>query len=85
MTPAGRAAEASWHRSLFEVFREMYAARHFQLVLCADVWGRVKEYTVGVLECAVAVEKAAKRLDYLPSEPLVIHNPRGSWNFDGDI
>ena len=82
-TPADRATEASWHRRLFEVFRKTHAIRDFRLVLCADVWGRMKEYTVGELECAVAVEKAAKRLDYLPSEPLVIHSPRGSWNFGG--
>jgi len=47
-------------------------------VLCADVWDSLGEYTVGVLRQAVSVEKEAKRLDYLPFEPLVIHNPRGS-------
>jgi len=55
----------------------MYTARHFQLVLCVDVWDPLKEYTMGVLRQAIAVEKAEKRLSYLPSEPLVISNPRG--------
>ena len=68
MTPAERADEASWHRNLFKVFHEMYAVRGFQLVLCADVWDRVGEYTKGVLKEAVAVERAAKRLDYLSPE-----------------
>jgi hypothetical protein len=79
MTPADRAKEASWHRSQFGLFREMYAVRGFRLVLCADVWDAVGEYAVGVLKRAVAVEKAKKRLDYLPSEPLVIYDPKGSW------
>jgi len=74
--PAWRAMEASWHRGLFKIFREMYTVRHFQLVLCADVWGPLKEYTMRVLRRAAAVEKAAKRLSYLPSEPLVVSNPR---------
>ena len=77
MTSAQSAAEISWHRSLFIAFREMYAMRGFRLLLCADVWGRLREYTVEVLESAVAVEKAAGRLDYLPLEPLVICSPRG--------
>ena len=76
ITPALGAMEASWHRWLFKVFREMYAARHFQLVLCAEVWDPLKEYTMGVLRRAVAVQKAAKRLSYLPSEPLVVSSPR---------
>ena len=84
MTPASRAKEALWHRSQFEVFREMYKVRDFQLTFCADVWNRVGEYAVGVLKHAIAVEKAAKRLDYLPSEPLVIYSPRGSRDY-GDM
>lgn len=74
--PSWRAMEASWHRGLFKIFCEMYTARHFQLVLCADVWGPLKEYTMRVLRRAAAVEKAAERLSYLPSEPLVVSNPR---------
>ena len=77
-TPAKRERETSWHRRLFEVFCEMYTVREFRLVLCADVWDRLKEYTVERLKRAVAAEKAAKRLDYLPSEPLVICSPRGN-------
>jgi len=82
-TSSERAAEASWHRSLFQVFREMYTMRDFRLVLCAEVWGVVREYTAEVLERAVAVERAAERLDYLPSEPLVICSPQGSRKFGG--
>jgi len=79
MTPANRAREASWHRGQFEAFRQIHEVRNFQLMLCADVWDRVGEYVVGVLKRAIAAEKAAKRLDYLPSEPSVIYSPRGSW------
>jgi hypothetical protein len=78
VTPREKASEAKWHHELFEVFREVYAARAFRLVLCADVWDHVGEYAVGVLKGIVAAEKAAKGLDYLPSEPEVVYSPRGS-------
>ena len=83
--PAGRASEASWHRGLFEMFRNMCMMRNFRLVLCADVWDYVGEHAVGILKRAVATEKAAERLDYLPSEPLVICSPRGSPEGGWDI
>jgi hypothetical protein len=78
ITPDERAEEALWHRWLFEAFKEMYLVRDFQLALCAEVYDPVGEYTIRVLKQAIAVEVVEKRLDYLPSEPLVIYNPRGS-------
>jgi hypothetical protein len=78
MTPEERTSEDSWHRGLFDVFREMHTVRDFQLTLCAEVWDCVGEYAVQVLERAVAVEKAANRLDYLSSEPMVVHSPQSS-------
>lgn len=78
MTPDERATDDLWHRRLFQVFRDMHTVRNFRLVLCADVWDRVGEYTVEVLKRAVATEEAAKRLDYLSSEPMVVCSPRGS-------
>jgi len=77
-TPDQRAKEASWHRELFKVFRWMYRLRDFQLVLCAEVWDRFGEYAMGVLKQAVAAENAGGRLDYLPSEPLLVYSPRAS-------
>ena len=77
-TPDQRAKEASWHRELFTVFRWMYRLRDFQLVLCAEVWNRFGEYVMRVLKQAVAAENAGGRLDYLPSEPLLVYSPRGS-------
>jgi len=76
MTPARRANEASWHRGLFKVFRRMYAVRGFQLALCVDVWDGAGEYAKGLVEQAIAVEKAGKGFDYLPSKPSVIYSPR---------
>jgi len=73
-----KAREASWHCDLFKVFRKMYALRAFRLVLRVGVWDCVGEYAMRVLKRAVAVEKAGKRLDYLPSEPLVIYDPQAS-------
>jgi len=77
-TPDQRAKEASWHRELFKVFRWMYGLREFRLVLCAEVWDCVGEYAMRVLKQAVAAEKAGGRLDYLPSEPLLVYSPRAS-------
>ena len=78
MTPEEITREASWHRGLFEVFREMHTLRGFRLTLCAEVWDCVGEYTVQVLKRAVAVETTANGLDYLSSEPMVIHSPQSS-------
>lgn len=78
MTMAEGTKEASWHRALFKVFREMHKVRDFRLVLCADVWGYVGRYTMGVLAQAVAEERVAGRLELFHSEPMVVHSPRGS-------
>ena len=78
MTPEDYAKEASWHRGLFEMLRRMHAVRGFRLTLCAEVWDCVGEYAVRVLKRAVAVEKVAKRLDFLSSEPMVVYSPQGS-------
>jgi hypothetical protein len=78
MTPAEEEKEASWHHRRFEVLREMYAVRQFRLVLCIEVWDRVGEYAMGALKRAVAAEKVANRLDYLPSEPMIVYRPQGS-------
>jgi hypothetical protein len=80
MTPVESAMEASRHHRLFEVFRKMHAVRDFRLALCVDIWDRVGEYAVQVVKRAVAAEKAAGRLDHLPSEPTVIYSPRCLWS-----
>ena len=56
----------------------MRKIRDFQLVVCADTWDVVGEYTVGVLKQAVAAEKVKRGFDGTFLEPLVIHSPRGS-------
>ena len=76
MTLDERRMEALWHRGLFKVFCKMHAVRDFRLVLCANVWDPLGEYTVGVLKQAVTAERAAKRLDYLPLEPLAVYVPQ---------
>jgi len=63
---------------LIRMFWEMYAVRDFWLVLCVEVWDQVREYAIRVLKGAVAAERAEKRLDYLPSESLVIYSPQSS-------
>jgi hypothetical protein len=70
--------EASWHRALFEVFREMHTVRGFRLMLCAEVLDRVGEHAVQILKRAVAVEKVARGFDYLPAEPMVVYSPQES-------
>ena len=78
MSQAERAKEASHHRKRFEVFHKMHKVRDFQLVLCADVWDRVGEYSVRMLRRVVADEKARGGFGQPLSEPLVTYRPRGS-------
>ena len=78
MAPGESEMEASWHHALFEVFCEMHTVWGFRLTLCADVWDRVGVYAIQILKRAVAVEKAARVFDYLPSEPMVVYSPQES-------
>ena len=54
-TQAGLGDEGAWYSRQFEVFREMYKARDYRLVLRAV---HVGDVSVRELERAVAVEKA---------------------------
>ena len=54
----------------------MHEVREFQLVLCADVFGSIAEYSVQELKQAVKEEKARGGLDYLRYEPLIISEMR---------
>ena len=60
----------------FRLFKDMHEVREFQLVLCADVFDFVAEYTVRELKQAVEEEKARGGLDYLRYEPLIIFEMR---------
>lgn len=68
-----RAEEASRYNRQLEVFPEAQTVRDFQLVLCADVWDRVR-----ALEGAVEAGKAKGVFDNFSSEPMVIHNPQAT-------
>ena len=76
LSPAERAAEISRHRTRFEVFREAYKFRGFRLALCASVWGSVGEDVMGILEEAVAEERAARGYNNLLFDPWVTYNPQ---------
>jgi hypothetical protein len=78
MSETEREEEVSRHHRQFEVLHEVQKVRDFRLVLCADVWESVGEYSVRVLERAVAVEKAKGLFDNPPPEPTVVHRPRAS-------
>jgi len=78
VSQAERTKEALQHHRQLEVFREIHELRDFRLVLRADVWHRIGEHSVRVLEEAVAVEKARGGFDIGFSEPLVIYRPRES-------
>jgi len=72
---ADRAMETLQHHTQFGVFRDLHKVREFRLVLCAGVWGCVGDYSVRVLEEAVAVEKAERGFGERFPEPLVIYKP----------
>ena len=79
LSPSEISLEARWSNQPFEAFRAMRKVRGFQLVLCADTWDCVREYTVGVLKQAVATERAERGFDDTFPEPLVIHSRRGPY------
>ena len=75
-SPYHREMGASNQRMRLPAFREMYKVREFELVLCADVWHRLRGHTMRELNRAVAAERAERGFDDLPSEPLVTYSPR---------
>ena len=76
VSEAEQVEEASWHHRQFEVFRNMHRVRDFQLVLCADVQECVGEYTVQVLEEAIAAEEEIEGFDGFFSKSLLIYTPQ---------
>jgi hypothetical protein len=64
--------ESAWYEKQFDLFRGMYKAREFRLVLFAH---RVSYASVGELKHAVAVERA---IGGLPPELLISYTP-GVW------
>jgi len=75
MLPAEREEDDSFRRSRLEALHEMYKVRAFRPVLCADVWDRVREYTVWELKQPVTLEGG---FDDFFSKLSVISIPRGS-------
>jgi len=75
LSEAERAEEASRHGQKFEMLRELYKIRDFQLVLSASVSGCVAEYATQMLEEAVAEEKAKNGFDDHFPEPVVLYDP----------
>lgn len=75
MSQSARGEEASRYRKRFELLREVHKLRDFQLVLCANVWGPVGDYTLQMLREAVAAERENGRLYGSFSGPLVTYNP----------
>ena len=67
-----------WHRLRFQTFRAMHRVKKFRLTMCVDVWDPVGECALGLLEGAIATEKAKGGFSDIFPEPLVIYNPRGS-------
>ena len=77
-SPAQREEEALLHERRLRLFRTICKVRGFQLVLCANIWDGVREYTTLVLKQAVAAERAKGGFDDIFPEPLVVCSPRGS-------
>ena len=60
------------------MFREVHKACGFKLVLCVDVWDRVRRYSTGMLREAVAAEMVKGGFGDDSSQPLVVYNPQES-------
>ena len=78
MSSAEKAMETSWNGHRSEAFRRMHKVRDFQVVLCADVWEGVGEYSVRSLNEVVAAEKARRGFDTGFPKPVVIYRSRAS-------
>ena len=78
MSEADKAKETLQHHARFGVFRKIHNVRDFLLVLRADVWNRVRGYSVRVLEEAVEAEKVKGGFNKKFPEPLVTYSPRRS-------
>ena len=77
-TQGDRARETLRRRETFKIFRWIHKVRHFQLVLCADVWYRLREHAMRMLKGVVAAEKAEAGFGFSFPEPFVIYSPRES-------
>ena len=75
MSEADTEEETLRYDRLFEVSREVHKVRDFQLVLCAQVWDPVGEYSVRMLKAAVVDERAKGGFDGFRFEPFVIYCP----------
>ena len=76
LSKAEREEEASQYHLRFGVLREVHQVRGFQLELCASVWGHFGEESVGMLEEAIAEEKAKGGFDEFPCKPSVRYFPQ---------
>ena len=74
MSPLGKEEEASRHRRVFQLLRDAYRIRDFQLQLYADVWDPIGEYAVRTLKEAVEASKASGLFDCFFPEPLIVYN-----------
>ena len=83
-SPERSAKTAVDHRKRFKVFNEMYGAREFRLVLCANVPNSIAKHSMRVLKRVVEAERTSGRLDYLPYEPLIISELRAPRTCLGD-
>lgn len=81
ISPADRVKEVLRHATRFWVFSEIRKVRDFRSALCADVWDCVREYSVRVLEMAIAVGTANRGFNDFFPEPVVIHSPRAHGGF----
>jgi len=64
------------HRQRFKQLHEMYMAREFRPVLCADAIDCAVEHVIQALESVVETEKVKGGLDYLLREPLIVSETR---------
>ena len=76
LSKAKREKAVSRYHQLFEVLREVYEVRSFHLVLSVDVWGRVGEEPVRMLEEVIAEEAARGGFDGFPCKPSVVYLPQ---------
>lgn len=70
------AENALCHQERFRLFRKMYQAREFRLVLCLDVSNCIEEYAMQTMDDIVSAGGTKGGLDYLHCEPFIICEER---------
>lgn len=77
LSQSEKVEEALRHSKRFGLLRDVHKVRNFQLILRADVSEYFREYVMGMVNEALAAERARGGFSDLFPEPLLVYSPSG--------